>query len=67
VRLRDHGEIARIELGKEEISKILSPVMREKIAKKLRELGYLYITIDLEGYRSGSLNKMLTLKGEKKC
>jgi uncharacterized protein len=67
VRLRDHGEIARIELGKEEISKILSPLMREKIAKKLRELGYLYITIDLEGYRSGSLNKMLTLKGEKKC
>lgn len=66
VRIRDHGEIARIELGEEEISKILSPSRREKITKKLRELGYLYITIDLEGYKSGSLNKMLTLKGGEK-
>jgi uncharacterized protein len=66
VRLRDHGDIARIEVGKDEIAKVLSPSVREKIAKNLKKLGYLYVTIDLEGYRSGSLNKMLTQKSEKK-
>ncbi len=48
------GNLARIELGKEEMVK-LTPVAAEKIVKRLKTLGYRYITLDLEGYRMGSM------------
>lgn len=56
-RIRVHGEIARIECRKEQIEKIISKDIREKIVSGLKAMGYRYITIDLEGYRSGSMNK----------
>lgn len=56
-RIRVHGEIARIELRKEQISRIIEEELRDKVISALKGLGYKYITIDLEGYRSGSMNK----------
>ena len=55
-RLRDHGDIARVEVGIDEIFKILQPSIRNSIIDKLKELGYKYITLDLEGYRRSNPN-----------
>ncbi|MHC1723846.1 MAG: ATP-dependent sacrificial sulfur transferase LarE [Aminipila sp.] len=54
VRLRVHGEIARIEVDKQDIPKLL--MYTEDIITYLKELGYTYITVDLEGFRSGSMD-----------
>ena len=51
------GDLARIELGKEEMVK-LTPLIADKIVKKLKSLGYRYVTLDLEGYRTGSMNEL---------
>jgi pyridinium-3,5-biscarboxylic acid mononucleotide sulfurtransferase len=59
VRLRHHGDIARIEVPEEDIPFLLQQETRKNIAAKLKELGYKYVTIDLEGFRSGSLNEVL--------
>nr|WP_315024493.1 ATP-dependent sacrificial sulfur transferase LarE [uncultured Aminipila sp.] len=59
VRLRVHGEIARIEVDEQDISKIL--VHKEEIITYLKNLGYVYITLDLEGFRSGSMDINLNL------
>jgi uncharacterized protein len=56
-RVRVHGEMARIECRKEHLSDIVSEEAGKKIISALKELGYKYITVDLEGYRSGSMNK----------
>lgn len=55
-RVRDHGEIARIELAVEELPNLLSPGRRERLATVLKELGYRFITLDLEGYRQGGVS-----------
>ena len=54
MRLRVHDEILRIEVDPEAFPKLLSH--REKIAAQLKRLGYSYITLDLEGFRSGSMD-----------
>lgn len=54
VRIRVHGDIARIEVDKEEMLLLLEK--KEEVIAKLKELGYLYITLDLEGFRSGSMD-----------
>ena len=59
VRVRDHNGIARIETSKEDIQKLLQLGFSDKIVKHLRQLGYTYVTVDLEGYRTGSLNEIL--------
>jgi pyridinium-3,5-biscarboxylic acid mononucleotide sulfurtransferase len=59
VRLRHHGDVARIEINQEDISLLLQAENRKKITAGLKELGYKYITVDLEGFRSGSLNEVL--------
>lgn len=59
VRVRLHGDVTRIEVNKDEMKKILS--MRENIVKQLKERGCMYITLDLEGYRSGSMDEVLPL------
>lgn len=64
VRVRHHGSIARIEVLPEEISRVLDPDLKGKIVKKLKDLGYTYVALDLTGYRTGSLNEMLALKGK---
>jgi uncharacterized protein len=62
VRVRHHGEIARLEIGPDEMERAFAE--REEISSKLRTIGFLYVALDLGGYRSGSLNTMLK-KGKK--
>ncbi|MGF3522693.1 MAG: ATP-dependent sacrificial sulfur transferase LarE [Candidatus Bathyarchaeia archaeon] len=61
LRVRDHNGLARIEVAKDEMAKILDSEIIEGVAAKLKTLGFRYVTIDAEGYRSGSL-----LSGSKK-
>ena len=61
-RVRHHDAIARIELGQEEIARALEPGLSEAIDRELRALGYAHVTIDLRGYRLGSLNEALRLR-----
>ncbi len=56
VRVRDYGQMARIEVGLEELGHIVEAKSRTRIVEELRKLGYLYVTADLEGYRAGSMN-----------
>ncbi len=60
VRVRHHGSTARIEVPEEDIDRFLEKGVREKVASKLKEIGYVYVSLDLRGYRSGSLNEVLT-------
>lgn len=62
VRVRHHGEIARIEIMPEEMKYLLEGDARIKIAENMKDLGYTYITLDLLGYRTGSMNEPLKLK-----
>jgi len=56
VRVRHHGKIARIELGKDEIPRFLEGDFMENVVKQLRSLGYQHVTLDLMGYQTGSMN-----------
>jgi len=62
VRVRHHDTVARIELEPNEIERAVAPEVREKIVAKFDELGYLYVTLDLAGYRTGSMNLALSRK-----
>ena len=55
VRVRDHGEIARIELAPDEVPLLLAHRRRERVSRALKELGYRFVTVDLEGYRPGGV------------
>ncbi|MBU0533402.1 MAG: ATP-dependent sacrificial sulfur transferase LarE [Candidatus Omnitrophica bacterium] len=59
VRVRNYDNLARIEVLKKDMPLILKEKIRTKIIEKLSKLGYHYITLDLEGYRTGSMNKNL--------
>ncbi|MCD4831180.1 MAG: ATP-dependent sacrificial sulfur transferase LarE [Anaerohalosphaeraceae bacterium] len=59
-RLRHHGQVGRIEVHKADIAKITAEPMREKIVAKLKSLGFDFVTVDLEGFRSGALNEVLS-------
>jgi len=65
LRVRHHGSIARIEVEPEEFPQVIQSGTRDKIVRGLKKLGYLYVTFDLEGYRTGSLNAPLKLKRSK--
>jgi uncharacterized protein len=58
-RVRHHGELVRIEIAREELARMLSLSMFEQASVALKRLGYKYVTLDLEGYRSGSMNALL--------
>ncbi len=60
LRVRHHGDTARIELREEDISEMLKPDIRRLVTEKLRALGYTFITLDLEGFRSGKMNILKT-------
>lgn len=53
VRVREHGEIARIEIGAEEFARLNQPDLRARISARLRKVGFRFICVDLEGYRPG--------------
>jgi len=59
VRVRHYNDLARIEIYKEEIGKILDEAVREKVVAHLKKIGYQYVTLDLQGFRSGSMNEAL--------
>ena len=61
-RVRHHEELARIELGRDEIAHALEPDVAAAIVQQLKAIGYRHVTIDLQGYRTGSLNEGLLLK-----
>ena len=58
-RLRVHGELARIEIAADELPHALDTEMLQTISASLKELGFTYVTLDLEGYRTGSLNALI--------
>jgi len=64
VRLHE-GELARIEVPASEIARLAQPEVCEPLARRLRELGFTFATLDLEGLRSGSLNALVTLENKK--
>ncbi|WP_145254737.1 ATP-dependent sacrificial sulfur transferase LarE [Planctomycetes bacterium Pan216] len=60
LRVRYHdGDLARIEVGAAEIGRLLAPAVREAVVKELRSLGFRFVSLDLEGFRSGSLNALI--------
>jgi len=63
LRVRHHGDIARIKILPEDFDKLLS--YAEKVTTKFKEIGYSYTTLDIRGFRSGSLNEGLTNNGSK--
>jgi uncharacterized protein len=64
VRVRDHGAVARIEVGRDEMNKLLDEAMRDAALAACKQAGYRYVTLDLQGYRTGAMNE--TLPPEKK-
>jgi uncharacterized protein len=59
LRVRDHGDLARLEVPVADVARLASEELRSTIASFMRELGFSYVTLDLEGFRSGSMNAML--------
>lgn len=64
VRVRHHGTIARIEILPEEMPRLFSENLAGQIADEFRRIGFVYTTVDLLGYRTGSLNAVLSVDGE---
>jgi len=58
-RVRAHGELARIELAPDELARGLHGEISQQMATRLKELGFAFVTLDLDGYRQGSLNSLL--------
>lgn len=60
-RVRHHDKIARIELPKDDLARVFIEGHHEPIVRRLKEIGYAYVTLDLQGFRSGSMNETLAL------
>ena len=56
-RVRYHGEIARLEVEQSEIARIFEPAIRDRIDREFKKIGFRFVTVDLKGFRSGSLNE----------
>jgi uncharacterized protein len=61
-RVRFHGEVVRIEIAREELERALTLAMARRFTEIFKGLGFQYVTLDMEGYRQGSLNEVLNLK-----
>ncbi|HJT37525.1 MAG TPA: ATP-dependent sacrificial sulfur transferase LarE [Actinomycetota bacterium] len=59
LRVRDHGDLARIEVPLDDVEQLAEPAVRTSIVDALKELGFVHVTLDLEGFRSGSMNAAL--------
>jgi uncharacterized protein len=59
MRVRHHDSLARLEFAPDELPRALAPEMRALLVRELKNLGYRFVTVDLEGYRTGSLNEVL--------
>jgi uncharacterized protein len=58
-RVRAHGELARIELAQDELARGFEPALWQQMAARIKAVGFAFVTLDLEGYRQGSLNSLL--------
>jgi pyridinium-3,5-biscarboxylic acid mononucleotide sulfurtransferase len=63
VRVRHHGDTARIEVDRSDFEKLLSSNVAERITAALKEIGYTYVCLDLAGYRTGSMNEVIEARG----
>ncbi|HLK32233.1 MAG TPA: hypothetical protein VKT29_04035, partial [Terriglobales bacterium] len=61
-RVRHHGQIVRLEIATEELPRALDPRMAAEFTQIFKRLGFSYVTLDLEGFRSGSMNALLTVE-----
>lgn len=61
-RVRHHGDVARLELGADDMPRALQADVREAVVRDLKAIGYCYVSLDLQGYRTGSLNEVLPLR-----
>ncbi|OXT09384.1 TIGR00268 family protein [Thermoanaerobacterium thermosaccharolyticum] len=59
-RVRHHGDVARIELNPDQINMMMDENIRKKVVSKLKEIGFKYVSLDLEGYRTGSMNEAIS-------
>jgi uncharacterized protein len=59
VRVRHYRSLARIEVYPEEMSRLMNSSLREEVVNRLKKIGYRYVTLDLQGFRSGSMNEVL--------
>jgi uncharacterized protein len=59
-RVRHHGDVARIEISREEMPKILNMEMFDRLSREFRRLGFRFVAVDVDGYRTGALNEVLT-------
>jgi uncharacterized protein len=62
LRVRHHGNLARIEVSKADIDRIVAEHLDEQIVSILKKIGYTYVTLDLQGFRSGSLNEVFKVR-----
>ena len=67
VRVRHHGDVARIEVARNERSRFFDTDMMDKISERLKEVGFRYVTLDLQGYRTGSMNEGLDKAAKEKA
>ncbi len=61
LRVRYHGDLARVELDPRDIPLLMEPKLRNRVVRRLKEAGFAYITLDLQGYRTGAMNETLPL------
>jgi len=61
VRVRHHDQIARIEVPPRDFARLLASPTREEALERLKRAGFLYVTLDIQGFRSGSMNEALSL------
>ncbi len=64
VRLRHHGDVARVEIDPAEMARALDPEMARRISGAIKPLGFRWVSLDLDGYRTGSLNEVLQIRSE---
>ena len=67
LRVRHHGSVARIEVTPADFPALLDESVRKSIGQRFRSIGYAYVTLDLEGFRSGSMNEVLTSDTKKRA
>jgi uncharacterized protein len=60
LRVRYHGDLARVEVDPGEMERLLDPEVREETVRGLKEAGFVYVTLDLQGYRTGAMNETLS-------
>jgi pyridinium-3,5-biscarboxylic acid mononucleotide sulfurtransferase len=59
-RVRHHGDVARIEIAREEIPKVFTMEMFDRLSREFRRIGFRFVAVDVDGYRTGALNEVLT-------